>query len=512
METFRSLITIATIAICIAILCAVRPAAAQTTRDPWLWPFAADSIWNTPIGDGAVYAPANINNGWDTSIDAEWFVKTTQADPYRTVYYPGPFDNRDIGTQVSWLGSMRVPDSLIIPDAINSGGVYSTPNDCSTFLQPDGRTFYQLEPTTRTSQGGPIWGYPQTDWGQYPSEGNLYGQGIRGTHYGSGMSSIGGSLRLGELVSSAPIRHALKIELWGKYYYWYSSDLPGWKWPATNADGYASSTYGGTDRNLVNGALLAIPWGKSEADIGGLESEAGRKLFRAFKEYGAYIVDDTGWYNNAICAEVGVNEELQSRYGYTLTGPQSGANSNPLSRDMGKIFRALNVVTNNGPTAKGGPGSRRVTTPIPALSVTSGTYKVTARHSGKVLDVSGVSYNSGAVVHQWTYGGGNNQKWRVDNLGNGEYRFLAVHSGKALDVRSSGTTNGTPVQQWDWNGTNAQRFRIEPVGDGYYRVINVNSGKALDVNGGPSATGNGVQVQIWDYVGGTNQQWSFDEP
>ena len=26
-------------------------------RDPCLWPFAADSIWNTPIGSAAVYVP-----------------------------------------------------------------------------------------------------------------------------------------------------------------------------------------------------------------------------------------------------------------------------------------------------------------------------------------------------------------------------------------------------------------------------------------------------------------------
>ena len=29
-------------------------------RDRRLWPFASTSIWNTPIGSGAVYAEANI--------------------------------------------------------------------------------------------------------------------------------------------------------------------------------------------------------------------------------------------------------------------------------------------------------------------------------------------------------------------------------------------------------------------------------------------------------------------
>jgi hypothetical protein len=35
-------------------------AAAPACRDRFLWPFNATSIWNTPIGDGAVYIPAGI--------------------------------------------------------------------------------------------------------------------------------------------------------------------------------------------------------------------------------------------------------------------------------------------------------------------------------------------------------------------------------------------------------------------------------------------------------------------
>jgi len=342
-------------------------AAQQTTRDPWIWPFRSDSIWNTPIGQGATYVAADINNGWNTSIDHEWFVKTTATDPFRTLYFPGPNTDRDAGTTVSWLGSIRLPDSFVVPDSYPG----YTPNDCSTILQPDGHRIYQLQPTTRPTIGGPVWGYPQTDWGQYPSEGDLYGQGERGTHYGSGLSSIGGSIRKGELLSAGNPRHALKVNLWGKYHY--SSQSPGYRWPARNADGYWNSggnAYGGTNPELRPGSLLAIPrtWTEANLDGGALESEVGRKLFWTLKHFGAYVVDDSAWYTNAICAEKGVDEELLAQYGSRLTGPQSGSGSTPISRDMGRLFRALHVISNNTSTTKGGPGARLTRFAPPAMT------------------------------------------------------------------------------------------------------------------------------------------------
>jgi Ricin-type beta-trefoil lectin domain-like len=39
-------------------------------------------------------------------------------------------------------------------------------------------------------------------------------------------------------------------------------------------------------------------------------------------------------------------------------------------------------------------------------------YKVIAKHSGKCLDIAGVSTADGANVQQWSCYGGNNQRWR----------------------------------------------------------------------------------------------------
>ncbi|MGZ4869152.1 MAG: hypothetical protein ACXV2F_02175, partial [Halobacteriota archaeon] len=45
----------------IALLMTCGGSASAATRDPLKQPFASTSIWNMPIGSGAVFTPANIS-------------------------------------------------------------------------------------------------------------------------------------------------------------------------------------------------------------------------------------------------------------------------------------------------------------------------------------------------------------------------------------------------------------------------------------------------------------------
>ncbi len=62
-----------------------------------------------------------------------------------------------------------------------------------------------------------------------------------------------------------------------------------------------------------------------------------------------------------------------------------------------------------------------------ASSGFSGTYKITARHSGKALDVNGGpgATADGANVHQWGYVGGTSQQWKLDQLSRATSRLAA---------------------------------------------------------------------------------------
>jgi hypothetical protein len=114
-------------------------------------------------------------------------------------------------------------------------------------------------------------------------------------------------------------------------------------------------------------------------------------------------------------------------------------------------------------------------------------------------------------VHQWVYGGGNNQRWTMTHLGNNQYSIIGVQSGKALDVAGWGTTNGSNVHVWTNGGAANQKWTVTATSGGYYRLTPTHAtNMALDVNAASSA--DGTNVQIWTYGGGNNQQWIFQTP
>lgn len=141
----------------------------------------------------------------------------------------------------------------------------------------------------------------------------------------------------------------------------------------------------------------------------------------------------------------------------------------------------------------------------------NGTFRVTNRNSGKALDASGNGTADGTPVIQWTYGGGNNQRWILQDRGSSQFSIIGVGSGKALDVTGSSATNGTRIQLRTYSGANNQKWTFTATSGGNYRVTPVHATAAsLDVTG--SSTADGAFAQIWAYNGGNSQQWSFSAP
>jgi alpha-galactosidase len=141
------------------------------------------------------------------------------------------------------------------------------------------------------------------------------------------------------------------------------------------------------------------------------------------------------------------------------------------------------------------------TTPPPA------TYTLTARPSGRLLDVFNASTSDGANVVQWTANGQANQRWQFRDASGGHYAVVSVNSGRCLDVYggTNATADGTRVVQWACNGGTNQQWRIQDVGGGYVQVVARHSNKCLDVLN--SATTDGAQVVQWSCGNGTNQHW-----
>ena len=85
------------------------------------------------------------------------------------------------------------------------------------------------------------------------------------------------------------------------------------------------------------------------------------------------------------------------------------------------------------------------------------SWAIVSVNSDKVLDVRGRSKADGALVQQWQWNGGRNQRWNIIPLGNGADAIESVNSGKVLDVRGRSKADGALVQQWQWNGGRNQQ-------------------------------------------------------
>ncbi len=328
-----------------------------TERDAWLWPFSQFSIWNIPLGADAQFEIANFQKAGFVGVDVERLIVVKSTDPIRNIKEPTAWNQRWPGGNA--IGSMRVPDDLIIPDATST----DTPNECSAFLQPDGHTIKQMEPTCRVMKASQIVGYP------YNKDIDIYGEGIGGTHWGSGLSTLGGSIRKGELLGDAPIRHAIKWLVYGKKYLYFSASVKGYKWPADRSDSYASGNYGGLNPKLVQGTLLAL---QPDLDIVklNLKTRAAKKIAQALKDYGAYICDDSGWDCYYIPMEYGVKEEILSTDKANLH-----SSSGDYFNDINKIAINLYMVTNNTASAIGGGGVKRAPLAPPFITTAVNTIK-----------------------------------------------------------------------------------------------------------------------------------------
>lgn len=78
------------------------------------------------------------------------------------------------------------------------------------------------------------------------------------------------------------------------------------------------------------------------------------------------------------------------------------------------------------------------------------------------MDVNGgeTATQNGPYLNQWDYYGGANQKFAFAHLGNGNFAIIAKHSGKVLDVSGASTANGADIIQWQYSGESNQLWKV----------------------------------------------------
>jgi len=332
------------------------PALQAQKRDPLKWPFAKTSIWNVPIHNNAVYAPAQIQeaSNFVPDEDVVIFKPSSPLLPVET-NYAGWSQNADrCPDEGPTLFSAPIPANWIYDKTVWEG---LTPNAGAAILLPNGK----IQQTQPFAKCGTTYATSQFVWSA--DDCLLTGECITGAHGGSGLSAIGGTIRVGEF-SSGEIKHVIKINLWGRENFFHDAN-GGFRWPAYKEDGGYNSPnegnyYGGTNPEMKIGALLALHKDLNLSSLAnntlGLETEAGLILARTLQNYGGYTVDNTAWDAYHFITEIGpdgsVRDEFKDLYGYDIS-VFGGLDNSAWGRDLKRLFSNLQVITNN---TQGNPG------------------------------------------------------------------------------------------------------------------------------------------------------------
>lgn len=327
------------------------PTPGVVARDPLLWPYSPTSPWNMPIGSGAVYVSPGLPSTF-MAVEDE-IIAMQPGAPLRPVILRNQGNAACDGSTPG--GTLPVPDGLITDLTSET----YRPNNSGAFVLSDGRNVREGNWAARCNGVGPLY------WGIQRGTHSLHGDGVSGFiggHGGSGLTALGGSLRRWEILSEAPIRHALKFTISAQFL---SPCDDGDRWPAQVADtGFnvpgATMEYKGTVCALRMGSLLALP-PSVNCDV--VVSDAfARRICWTLQNYGGYVVDSgpSWWQPHVLNVELGGNDLVEDRYGSAFT-------AGSLQQQMLALMTRLSVVDNNSPTSPGGGGTPRQ--PLaPALS------------------------------------------------------------------------------------------------------------------------------------------------
>lgn len=152
----------------------------------------------------------------------------------------------------------------------------------------------------------------------------------------------------------------------------------------------------------------------------------------------------------------------------------------------------------------------------PTAPIADGNYKILNVNSGKAVVVYNAVTTNGGNVVQWDYTSApaSNDEWTLTQIGTtGYYKIINRNSGKAMLVAANGATNGTDIKQWDYTSgpLRDDEWALFPVGTfgglTKYKIINRCTGMCVSIQG--ASTANGAQVEQWDYLGQTNEEFTF---
>lgn len=178
----------------------------------------------------------------------------------------------------------------------------------------------------------------------------------------------------------------------------------------------------------------------------------------------------------------------------------------PDTRYYFKAFTRLGTLWSSGVEVTTVTGSTTVITPeFDPIKC----YRLTARHSSKVMEITSNSTTNGIIIQQDVWVNTLNQVWRIKNYDGTHYQISNGFSGKLVTVANSSTAERATVYQYINQNTDNQKWKFERNTEGYYFLSAKHSNKVLTIN--KSSIANEANVVQRTQTGATNQQWAVAE-
>lgn len=130
-------------------------------------------------------------------------------------------------------------------------------------------------------------------------------------------------------------------------------------------------------------------------------------------------------------------------------------------------------------------------------------FNIKLKHSNKCFDAT--DRNNGSPVRQHDCHGGDNQRFRLNKIGD-KVQMIIKGNDMPITVQNIGGGNGAALIQLPSSGNGEQQFTMKYMNRGYFSLVSSN-GKCLDIAGG--SRDNQAKIHNWDCHGGGNQQVRF---
>ena len=152
---------------------------------------------------------------------------------------------------------------------------------------------------------------------------------------------------------------------------------------------------------------------------------------------------------------------------------------------------------------------------VKVTEIPNGTYFMQNKRTEKYVDIENQTMSDGTQIHQWSFHGGNTQKWVFQQTGDGYYTIRSANASTSyyLGVENDSTANDASVILRRGSITNGMKWKIEKTSRGSYKIVPKTgeaNNRVLSV-GVYVANIDGIDIQQRDYVNDDNykDEWNI---